>query len=332
VFVKGRAFAFQKAFLLLRILLSLVRFAFVYKPIYLFTSGSLAASLAWPASALARVTQVVYAFEPHSLFLLEQGRFSSQSVAYRLMVFFEKRVMRGRSCLFTGTEAGVRWVKESAPKAWVKKLPTSADEELFQFSSHDRTNIRQQLACETKQVITYVGKFGDLYLGEELIAFFAACKAQRDDLFFLILTPAECQNRVTQWLKNTKLQHSDYFLGSCALSDLPKYLSAADMGIVAYANMPSRTFTSPTKSGNYLLCGLPYAVQKDTSEDAEILARFSCGYTISSYALTEVEGFLNYMKSCDEEDRNILRVRCRNAGLAYRGMNHALQEYVGFFT
>jgi hypothetical protein len=331
LFVQGNAFAWKKAAMLVRAMCSVLFLTCWYRPKLVFTSGSLAASLAWPTTAIARVKQVVYAFEPHSLFVLEQKNLPESSLAYRAMVFFEKRVMLGRSKMFTGTEEGIRWVKKTAPKADVSKLPTGADEELFYFRALDRTTIREKMGVNKEAVIVYVGKFGDLYLGEELIAFFAQCKALRDDLFFLLLTPQECKESALTWLKKYNISPNSFYLDSCALHELPSYLSAGDVGVVAYANIPSRSFTSPTKSGNYLLSGLPYAVQEGTSEDGVMLTKHNCGYVIPSYELKEVPGFLDFLQRCQAEDAKELRERCRTAGMAYRSLSIALRKYDSLF-
>lgn len=330
-FVQGQAFAWKKGAMLLHAMCSVLFLTLRYAPRLVFTSGSLAASLAWPTTAITRTKQVVYAFEPHSLFLLEQKQRSTSSLAYRAMVFFEKRVMLGRSLLFTGTDAGIAWVKKTAPMADVTKLPTGADEELFHFRPLDRTSIREKMGVQNEAVIVYVGKFGDLYLGEELIAFFAACKALRNDLFFLLLTPNECKESVSEWLHAYCIPSTSFFLGSCALHELPSYLSAGDVGVVAYANIPSRSYTSPTKSGNYLLSGLPYAVQKGTSEDEVMLAKHNCGYVIPSYEVKEAPGFLDFVQRCEQEDATALRERCKEAGKEYRGLSIALRKYAALF-
>jgi len=329
-FAYGGAIGVKKAWMMLRVQFILFSNALLRRPNKIFSSGSLAASLCWPVTSITGLQQVVYAFEPHSEFLLDQGKISASSLSFKVLQFFEKRVMYGHSVIMTGTRAMKQRIEQLNPKAEVHLLPTNADEELFVFSDENRTIIRERLGVSEKRVITYVGKFGDLYLGKELIAFFAELSRLNDQLFFLILTPNN-PRELASWFDGEDVSSDRYWIGSCPLQELPSYLSAADFGVVAYADFPSRKYTSPTKSGNYLLCGLPYLIQENTSDDDRVVAKNNVGVVIKNFDRSSAANAYQEMEKLWGEEPQKLRERCRTAGVNYRGMSNALSLYKRFF-
>lgn len=329
-FEYGNSIQWRKLAMMMRIQWLLWTSAISHSPFYIFTSGSLAASLCWPLTALLRLKQVVYAFEPHSEFLREQKKIEASSLSYKVLRFFETRVIKGRSVLMTGTHAMRDQILAICPTAQVFLLPTNADEELFQFSEKNRMVVRDRLGVVHRKVITYVGKFGDLYLGKELVVFFAEMWRQNNALFFMILTPND-KAEIARWFEEEGVDSNHFCIGSCALTELPDYLSAADFGVVAYADFPSRKYTSPTKSGNYLLCGLPYIIQRGTSDDDRVVAAKKVGVVIDCFDTKNAHRALQQMQEMWELDIIQLRQECRLAGIEYRGMQNADRLYAGFF-
>lgn len=330
-FAFGDSVRVKKVVMMLRIQLILFAAVIFNRPSKIFSSGSLAASLCWPVTSIFRLKQVVYAFEPHSDFLLDQKKLSTRSLGYKTLRFFEKRVMRGRSIIMTGTHAmRDRILKENAV-AEVHLLPTNADENLFQFSSQNRMIVREKMNTTNRLVVTYVGKFGDLYLGEELIVFFAEMWKLNPSIFFQILTP-NSSSELASWFEKQGISAMNYWVGKCPLSELPSYLSAADFGVVAYADLPSRKFTSPTKSGNYLLCGVPYIIQENTSDDDVVVRENRVGIVVESFTKEAAKKVVKQLEDFLKEDPQIVRLRCRKAGVDYRGMHKAMTLYQKYFN
>lgn len=329
-FAYGDAVRLKKVAMMLRIQLVLFVSAIFKRPYRILSSGSLAASLCWPITAFFGLTQVVYAFEPHSEFLLDQKKCSEHSLAYQTLRFFEKRVMKGRSIIMTGTRAMRDRILQENARAHVQLLPTNADEKLFQFSAENRMIVRERLGVKNRRVITYVGKFGDLYLAEELIVFFAEMWKCDSSLFFQILTP-HSPSEIAGWFKKNGIIPSNFWIGKCPLNELPNYLSAADFGVVAYADLPSRKYTSPTKSGNYLLCGLPYIIQSNTSDDDIVVSEHRVGIVIDRFDKEAARHVVSQLSAFWAESPEQLRDRCREAGIEYRGMQNARAVYQKFF-
>jgi hypothetical protein len=220
--------------------------------------------------------------------------------------FFEKRVMKGRSIIMTGTRAMREYILEKNNRAEVHLLPTNADENLFHYSEENRMIVREKIGANKRIVITYVGKFGDLYLGEELIAFFGEMWKINSAFFFQILTPHSA-SEITAWFEKQGVGKEHYWVGKCPLIELPNYLSAADFGVVAYSDLPSRRYTSPTKSGNYLLCGLPYIIQENTSDDDKVVREHRVGVVVQRFDKLEAKKAALQLNEYLKEDVIVLK-------------------------
>jgi len=107
--------------------------------------------------------------------------------------------------------------------------------------------------------------------------------------------------------------------------EVPAWLSAADVGVVGIAGFPSRKYCSPTKVGEYLLCGLPYIVQENTSEDDVVAKQWNVGAVIRSFAANDVSEAWPTLNKLLAEDKMVVRKRCRNAGIEYRSSASVVQ-------
>ncbi|OQW92519.1 MAG: hypothetical protein BWK78_01475 [Thiotrichaceae bacterium IS1] len=102
--------------------------------------------------------------------------------------------------------------------------------------------------------IVYVGSFGEKYCPKEVLTLFEEVLEYRKDARLQILT-----GDTDVAIKVLENSHVRFFVDIQRVkpSDVPRYLSAADLGISLIQRKFSMQAATPTKVGEYLLCGLP---------------------------------------------------------------------------
>jgi glycosyltransferase involved in cell wall biosynthesis len=260
-------------------------------------------------------------YEPHSEFMRDCGVWPETSMAYRGLHYVEGLVGRHADILSTGTSHMIERLHEWQSPARAYRLPTGVDEHKFQFTAAGRAAIRARHGLTAEQpVVLYLGKFGDLYYDYEIAEVFRALLDKIPDLHFLVATP-DAPDHVTSLMARAGMPAGSVTITRSAYEEVPSYISAADMGLVAVPPLPSQRFRSPIKVGEYLCCGLPYLVCRGVSEDDLVATKYNVGVVVDAFTTAEAVRVAPQVAAFLAEDRDALRSRCRQAGIAYRGLD-----------
>ena len=325
-FREGSILKPRKFFSLLGVFFSMSRLALVNSPLHVFAICSPAAAALHLATLWKRPPLTIYAFEPHAQMMLEMDIWKKGSANYVFLSALEKGAAKRASHIMTGTDAMIQKLKSWNVKAKIHKVPTGSDPALFQFSLKHREHFKAKWNTQNKHVIAYVGKLGGLYLAEDLIAFFGAMYSANNNFYFLILTPNE-PREVILWCTKHGLPANSYHIGICPIKELSGYLSACDLGVIAYGNIPSRKFFSPTKSGNYLMSGLPILIQRETSEDDVLVTQNNVGVVIDRFDIDQIPALVSSIDKLLLEDRVELAERCMAVGRRERSNTRAIEVW-----
>ncbi|SNT02030.1 Glycosyltransferase involved in cell wall bisynthesis [Ekhidna lutea] len=291
------------------------------KPSSIISLGTVAGSFAYIVSRLFRLKNYIYQYERHSEFLADFGIWSRRSISFQILNYFERLSGRNSELLATGTTHMIKRLEQEGVKGDLYLLPSCVNDFHFQFSAESRDRIRDLLKIGSKRVVIYLGKFGGIYFSlDEVSDFFYQWKCLDKKTFFIVLTPEDSE-AVENQLKNSGLLPESFFIGHVPHREVPAYLSAADMGIVAVPSFPSQKFRSPIKVGEYLCCGLPYVVGREISNDDDVALKSDVGIVLNSYSMEELEKNYSKVESFFDEERISLRKRCRDVGLTYRGFS-----------
>ncbi len=325
-FHEGSVLNPKKFFSLLSSFFSLIFLNLRYKADHAFAICSPSAAAIYLMNLLRKTPFSVYAFEPHAELMAELGIWKKSGANFRILNFFERKSAQSAKNLMTGTDAMINVFRSWNVKAQLFKVPTGSDENLFHFDQTSRIHYRKKWGAENKTVVTYVGKFGGLYLSEELILFFASMFREDANLFFMVLTPNDHES-VRNWFIKNGVPENAFTISISPLTELTQRLSACDLGVIAYADVPSRKYCSPTKAGNYLMSGLPYLVQVGTSEDDLLAKRHKVGIVIEDFHQNKAKETLLSLKSLLSENREMLASRCVQAGRDERSNTRAVEVW-----
>lgn len=262
----------------------------------------------------------IYSFEPHSAFLAEMGIWKQTGLRHRVLHALEWKAAKRAKVIMTGTRYMVEELKGKTD-ALVMRAPSAVDPEVFQFWPEERQRIRTALNMDDRPVMIYAGKFGGLYGESELFAFFKALQGRIPEIFLLILTPHD-HAAVRTWAAEHALSTNDFFVSEGhSPAAMSGWYSAADVGISTIPPLPNQRFRSPVKVGEYLLCGLPYITCDGVSEDGEVARSFDVGIPVEDLSATAALQAAPKLVAFLTESKPEQRLRCRNAGLSYRGID-----------
>lgn len=301
------------------------------KPRLVVAMANVAGSMAYVITRMVRMPLCIYSFEPHSDFMAEAGVWSKQSLKYKVLHFIEWRAGCKAEVIMTGTRHMMQKLKSLGARGRLMHLPTAADENIFQFNEEARKRIRARHGIDPhRPVLIYPGKLGDLYIKREIAVLCGALKQIEPQFYFMLLT-AWHRDELLQWLCEEGVDEADVFIGRVPYHEMPAYLSAADLGLVGIAGFPSRVYCSPTKVGEYLLCGLPFIVQRNTGDDDALVQANRTGVVIDEFSRGPVLKEASKLRELLSESKESLRARCRGAALHHRSRERIVHALTSLF-
>ena len=266
---------------------------------------------------IARCTNIkhlVHTFEPHNQYMIEAGVWKANAWEAKLLGYYEKKIALHCSHIFTATQGMIDRIKSWGTNAEMIRTPSCVDTKLFCFSDVDRSETRKKLGLsEDVCLITYMGKFGGMYMEEELFDFFKECIIRTDQKFHFLILTVEDQQKVQGFFELKSISKENYTIYKANREEIPMFLSASDYGFVAVRQQAGKRFCSPIKDGEYWACGLPIIIPKNVSDDFVFAEKYDLGIVIDNFSKEEftlkVEELVNHYKTTDKKS---LQARCRD--------------------
>ena len=122
---------------------------------------------------------------------------------------------------------------------------------------------------------------------------------------------------------NIIILHNESYIitGNLSYDQVKDYISASDIGLSAVPPTFSQKYRSPNKVGEYLMCGLPYITCKGIAEDDIFAEKFNVGAIVETFSEKDILFSLDKIRELLLENKEALRLRCRKAGIEYRGIS-----------
>ncbi|TGE15547.1 glycosyltransferase family protein [Hymenobacter elongatus] len=286
--------------------------------------GTIAGAFAFIMAKLLGLRYYGFQYEPHSEFMRDCNVWPESGLAYRGLHYMERVSGMNADILSTGTVHMVNRMKAWGTTAKVYKMPSCVDETKVYFRPEGRQHVRATYGIAAdKQVILYLGKFGGIYYDREIAVLFREFHRLNPELFFLIVSP-DAPAHIASLMQAEGLPETSYTITRSPYEQVQNYISAADFGIVAVPSLPSQQFRSPIKVGEYLCCGLPYLVCAGVSEDDLVAEKYGVGVVVTGFTGAEAVRVYPEVARLLHQEKDGLRARCREAGIAYRGLSQYL--------
>ena len=166
----------------------------------------------------------------------------------------------------------------------VEVIPCCVD--LSRFSTANKTSrdeMRKKYNLENRQVITYIGSLGSWYLADEMADLMQAAREKDNSTFALILTQS-APEIMAERLKKRGFADKDFLVIKVPHSEIPKYLSAADIALSFIKPCFSKLSSSPTKIAEYLASGLPIITNRGVGDVAEMIEKHQIGAVVEDFS------------------------------------------------
>ncbi len=252
---------------------------------YYATFAALAAS-----TLLPRGPRVI--FDVRTL-LPEQGivnhTWGERSAAYRCWKRIEGWMLRRAGRVVSVSPAMTARLEREAPGVRVETIPNFVDLGRFRPDPQARAAVRGELGLmQERPVLVFSGTLGGRYPAERIAECAAAfCRALGPESFFLVLTSSD-EKRLAPLAGALAAEglarERDWRALGCPPEEVPRYLAAADYGLLALADFLTAETFLPLKFGEYLACGLPILTHPANSELTRLVAEHGVGLALDPEA------------------------------------------------
>jgi glycosyltransferase involved in cell wall biosynthesis len=279
--------------------------------------SSVSCGIALVAAKLAGTRLFVDADGPLSQEYVDAGVWKTGSIGHRLTAWGERKSIESADVVAVLTKH-----RQAEVSAWLSDkpvhiLPCAVDLERFRPLPGNRERLRRDLGL-VGTVFVYVGKAGGWYDAEGMVAFLTAAKKVFQPLTLLVLT-REDSSRFAELCDKASIE---LVTRSANPSEVPEYLSAADVGLCFRHRFPSQLSCSPIKSAEYLACGLPVVSTSGCGDYDELIDAERVGIVVKS------EGADEYLTAAKDLERllaeDAVSERCRSTAQCFLGLEEVV--------
>ncbi len=254
-------------------------------------------AIGYLVSILTHTPLVLDSFEPHAETMKESGVWGKNSLRFKLLFLMEKLQLKRAKEVICATEGMIGHSQElyQIKKANYFVKPACVDLNLF-----DPKKIKHELNLPLNpnhKVCVYAGKFGGIYLEQEVFDFFKTAYDHWHGNFTVILLTNHSDEEIETYCATVKLPVKVILKKFVKHNEVPGYLSLGHFGICPVKPLPSKRFCTPIKTGEYWAMGLPVVITANISTDSEIIEKNNIGYVLKSLDPTE---YLNALNKMDE--------------------------------
>jgi glycosyltransferase involved in cell wall biosynthesis len=160
--------------------------------------------------------------------------------------------------------------KYALPPDRLTVVPCCVDYDASAGATCERAEVRRELQIDDRLVVTYCGELEWYQRPELSLRIFEAIRLRHRQAHFLAITPNA--DKMRQLCARSSLEPGTYTVLSLEPELVPRYLGAADIGLLPRAPGLDTRVSSPIKFAEYLACGLP-VVASDGIGDYSALVR-----------------------------------------------------------
>lgn len=282
-------------------------------------------------SLLTGIPLVIDSYEPHAESMVENGTWSKQSAAFKILLLLEKLQSRRAKTVIATTQGMMRYARErynaSFREFYVK--PACVDLQLFSPLMETDTNaLRKQYDLADKLVCVYAGKIGGIYLEAEIFDFFKAASDYWGDKFRVLLLTNAGEANIKELAVRSNLDPKIIITKFVEHAFVPQHLALGDFALNPVKPVPTKRFCTSIKDGEYWAMGLPVVIPPNISDDSGIIEEQQIGAIIEEF---NSEAYLKAIREIDmmlqSGSRQELTERIRAVAVKHRNFAGAAEIY-----
>jgi hypothetical protein len=262
--------------------------------------------------------------------MVETGTWKKGGIAHRTLFFLEKKQTHHAQWLIGVVPAMQQYAAKKYNYHGTNFLfkPACVDLEKFNFSKRKNPAHLESLGLKDKITCVYLGKFGGLYLREQLFEFFKKAFDHWGDKFRVLLITSAKREEIEMLSKNAGVDPAKVISKFLPPSEVPDYVGLGDFAISAVKPVPSRLCCTPIKNGEYWAMGLPVIIATNISEDSEIIASSNTGIVSKDLSVAELEKSILQMEQLLKTNADgSLSLKIRELAVKHRNYKIAEEVY-----
>lgn len=288
-----------------------------------------AGAMGYLLSKWTGVPLIIDSYEPHAEAMVENGTWKRNGFAFRLLFRLEKLQSQTALALIAANAGMKQYAMEKyglkAANFFVK--PACVDLQRFDSSAMPDEQLRGDLGLRGKRVAVYAGKFGGIYLDQEVFRFFKAASNRWGDQFRALLLTGHTSEEIEEYCSRAGLDRQMLVTRFVPHAEVARYLALADFALTPVKPVPTKRYCTPIKDGEYWAMGLPVVIPTGISEDSEIIRREGIGAVLDRLDDEAYAASLDTLESLLAEPRDKLKRKIRDVAAKYRNYTIAEEVY-----
>jgi glycosyltransferase involved in cell wall biosynthesis len=246
------------------------------------------------------------------------------SLRYQQLKKIEKRIISAADLVLVRTHRAKSFLLEQykvkADKFFVVK--NGRDEQFFhRFKPEVSEPLRMELGIPpTAFTFVYCGSIGPQYGVEQMLYIYRSFAERHPSSYFLVLT-----NQPEKFLAKITESDKNIIIRKLVFSDVPRYLSIAQVGFAIRKASLSMRGVAPIKLGEYMLTGLPVIASGGIGDTDEMLKSFPFAFVLPGYDEHYLNGAIEWTESLNFSEA--LAKDVRDFGIKQFGLEESITSY-----
>lgn len=309
------------------------RLIFQEKISFIHCWGTPAGSIGFILSRLSGRELILDSYEPHAESMVENGTWLQSDLAYRLLFWLEKKQSQYAVCFISATE-GMRHYAKNKYGVELKNFfvkPAGVDLDVFHPREVKRPEIMSALGLvHTDVICVYAGKFGGIYLDQQVFDFFSVAERFWGDRFRFVLLTNSLPDEIRSFCNNSSIAPEKIIQRFVPHHEIAAYIGVADFAITPVKPVPSKRYCSPIKNGEYWAMGLPVVITANISDDSALIESNDIGAVL--YELNDSAYLKAVMKIDDLIKKPDIGTAIRRIAIQYRSFGRAERIYKEIYS
>lgn len=266
------------------------------------------------------------------------GYWQRESLEYRLVKTYERRLFRRSDGIVVLTRALRDWLRDGAvvgPRPLLEVVPCCVDMNRFAPDAGARARVREELGLGDRLTLVYAGSLGTWYLEPEMASFARALRARARaagrEVAFACFTPSDASS-LRRLVEAAGFTSDEIVVRRVAPRDMPAHLAVGDIGLSFIQSCFSKKGSSPTKVAEYLACGLPVVVNGDIGDQRDLAVETNACIVLPGFGAADIDqaaqaAFALASRPIEERIAAAREVARRHFGLEEVGVSRYVKLY-----
>lgn len=262
-------------------------------------------------------------FDPRSPFPEENitaGRWTDNSISHKAWKILEKIFLDHSNITIAITDTYIQHFKKTTAEAKFTTIPNNVNITKFSLNQDYRSALRSKMGVKSNDIIfVYLGSLGEHWNNPAVYAkFLIQLRELNINHRFLFVTSDTLKLR--EVFNKYNIGTHEYFTVSANLSEVPKYLSMADVGLNL---MDIQDIRMSIKTCEYLAMSIPIIVNSNVMGAKEIVEQHHVGLVLEDLSNVNLEDIKEIILKKEQ-----LAVKCRKVACEYFSTMEIAKQYI----